>query len=434
MTAPVPLPFSEPAYLTGAPNPYYSPSHLAWQKACRAFITANLTTHALDWERAEEVPPSVFDTFSAAHMLIPALPGPLPIAWLKRLGIHTLLGGLPVEEFDYMHFLIHADEMARSGLAGPGASLTTGMAYGVPPIIKYGSKELQERVLPDLLMGRARACIAITEPGAGSDVAGIEATAVRSEDGGEYVVNGQKKWITNGIWANYATTAVRTGGPGPGGLSLLLISLQSPGVTLRKLAVTGMATSGTTFITLEDVRVPISNLIGAEGQGMKMIMTNFNHERLSIAIATTRQARVAVSSALEYVLAREAFGKALVEQAVVRHRLAKVGARVESQWAWVESVAWRMRQGEADMGGVLALVKASAGMVLAEAASTAVVLLGGNGLTRSGRGELVERIYRDVPGAVVPGGSEDVMLDLGVRELVKNYRKAIRKLEAGSKL
>lgn len=240
--------------------------------------------------------------------------------------------------------------------------------------------------------------------------------------------------ITNGIWANYATTAVRTGGPGPGGLSLLLIPLQSPGVTLRKLAVTGMATSGTTFITLEDVRVPVSNLIGAEGQGMKMIMTNFNHERLSIAIATTRQARVAVSSALEYVLAREAFGKALVEQAVVRHRLAKVGARVESQWAWVESVAWRMRQGEADMGGVLALVKASAGMVLAEAASTAVVLLGGNGLTRSGRGELVERIYRDVPGAVVPGGSEDVMLDLGVRELVKNYRRAIRKLEAGSKL
>lgn len=221
---------------------------------------------------------------------------------------------------------------------------------------------------------------------------------------------------------------------------MLVIPLRNtPGVTLRKLSVTSLATSGTTFITFEDVRVPVSNLVGVEGMGMKYIMTNFNHERLSIAVGVTRQSRVAVSSALEYTLKREAFGKALIEQPVVRHRLAKVGAMVESQWAWVEQIAYqmsRMEKEDADreLGGLTGLVKASAGKVLDECARTAVLLFGGNGLTRSGRGELVERIYRDVPGAVVPGGSEDVLLDLGIRELVKGYRRKIKQLEASSKL
>lgn len=172
---------------------------------------------------------------------------------------------------------------------------------------------------------------------------------------------------------------------------------------------------------------------------MKYIMTNFNHERLSISIGVTRQARVAVSTALEYTLKREAFGKALIEQPVVRHRLAKVGAAVEAQWAWLESIAYQMSKmvkedADRELGGLTGLVKASAGMCLDGAARTAVVLLGGNGLTRSGMGELIQRIYMDVPGAVVPGGSEDVLLDLAVRELVKGYRRKIKALEGASKL
>jgi acyl-CoA dehydrogenase len=127
-------------------------------------------------------------------MLLPALPAPLPVHWLKKLGIHTLMGGIPVEEFDSLHGYIYGDEMVRSGLAGPGASLTTGMAFGVPLILKFGGRVLQERVLPDLLTGRKRCCIAITEPDAGSDVAGIGTTAVRSGDGKGWVVDGAKKW------------------------------------------------------------------------------------------------------------------------------------------------------------------------------------------------------------------------------------------------
>jgi len=189
-----PIPFSEPPWLLGFPSPFYTESHRKWQKTCRAFIGENLVEHAVDWERDGEVPADVFKKFSRSHMLIPNLPAPLPVAALKRLGVHELPGGLPLEEFDYIHFSIYVSEMRRAGVGGPTSSLNAGMAYGVPPIIKYGSQELQDRFLPDLLRGDKRICIAITEPSAGSDVANISTTAVKSECGKYYIVNGTKKW------------------------------------------------------------------------------------------------------------------------------------------------------------------------------------------------------------------------------------------------
>lgn len=162
--------------------------------------------------------------------------------------------------------------MSRTGLAGPSGSLTTGMSFGVPPILKFGNKQLQERFLPDALTGKVRFCIAITEPEAGSDVANILTTATKSDDGKHYVVNGTKKWITNGIWSEYASMAVRTGGPGAAGLSMLVVPLKGyKGVTMRRLKVGGQISAGTTFIELDDVMVPVENLIGEEGMGMKYI-------------------------------------------------------------------------------------------------------------------------------------------------------------------
>lgn len=187
------VPFAEPPYLRGLPSPYYNESHRRFQKACRAFLYENLLKHAMEWEKAGTVPEHVFSDFCKANMLLPNLPAPLPVAWLKRLGIHDILG-VKVEEWDYLHTGIYSDEMARSGLSGPSGSLTAGFAFGTPPIIKYGSKELQEKFLPDLLTGKKRNCIAITEPDAGSDVAGITTTATKSADGKYYIVNGNKKW------------------------------------------------------------------------------------------------------------------------------------------------------------------------------------------------------------------------------------------------
>jgi acyl-CoA dehydrogenase len=437
MSSQTPIPFAEPPYLCGLPSPYYSPSHLRWQKACRVFVEEHFLPHAMEWERVGTVPPHVFETFARHNMLIPNLPAPLPVQWLNKLGIHDILGAVKVEEWDYLHTGIYIDEMARSGLAGPSGSLTVGMAFGVPPIIKFGNKSLQERFLPGLLTGKKRTCIAITEPGAGSDVANISTTATKSPDGKSYILSGTKKWITNGIWSDYACMAVRTGGPGsgPAGLSLLVVPLKNqPGVTMRRLKPSGQVSAGTTFIELDEVDVPIHNLIGKEGEGMKYIMTNFNHERLTIAVGVTRQARVALSSAFEYCLKREAFGKSLMDQPVVRHRLAKAGAELESLSAWVEQFLYQMvhlssQEADTKLGGLTALAKAKAGLVINECAQCAVLLFGGNGYTTTGQGEIAERIYREVMGVRIPGGSEDVMLDLAVRQLTKNFQRQIKLME-----
>lgn len=198
------VPFSEPPYLNGLPTPWITPELRVWQSRCREFITENLSNFAWEWEKEETVPEHVFGTFAKHNMLIPSLPAPLPVKELKENGIHDILG-VRVEDFTYWHTYIYADEMVRSGLVGPGGSLTTGMAFGVPPIIKFGNKSLKERFLPELLTGRKRTCIAITEPDAGSDVANIRTVAVKSQDGTKYIVNGTKKWITNGYWSDYAS-------------------------------------------------------------------------------------------------------------------------------------------------------------------------------------------------------------------------------------
>jgi acyl-CoA dehydrogenase len=246
--------------------------------------------------------------------------------------------------------------------------------------------------------------------------------------------------------------AVRTGGPGPGGLSMLVVPLlNTPGVSMRRIRVGGQSAAGTTFIELDDVKVPVSNLIGQEGMGMKygtyltyplpitkltrlLVMQNFNHERLTISISVNRLSRVAISSAFEYCLKREAFGKTLMEQPVVRHRLAKCGADLEAHWAWIEQFTYcltKLSEEEAnrELGGLTALAKAQAGRVIEVCASTAILLFGGNGYTKSGQGEIAERIWREVPGARIPGGSEDVMLDLAIRQLVKNFQRKTKELE-----
>lgn len=420
----------------GLPSPYYNDSHKKWQKTCRALVDELLMPEGGEWERAGDVPENLYAKFAAANFLIPNLSAPLPVKWLHKLGIYELPGGLKVEDFDYLHNLIYVDEMARTGSMGPSGAVTTGIAFGLPPILKFGNEQLQERFVPDLITGKKRICIAITEPGAGSDVSNISTTAIRTKDGKHFIVNGTKKWITNGLWSDYAAMAVRTGGPGPGGLSMMVVPLlNTPGVNMRRIKVGGQTAAGTTFIELDDVKVPAENLIGVEGMGMKYVMQNFNHERLTIAIGCNRISRVAISAAFEYCLKREAFGKTLMEQPVVRHRLAKCGADLEAHWAWVEQFTYCMTklshaEANAELGGLTAMAKAQGGRVLETCASTAVLLFGGNGYTRTGQGEIAERIYREVPGARIPGGSEDVMLDLGIRQLVKNFQRKTKELEA----
>lgn len=375
------VPFTDPPHLMGLPSPFYQEKHLKFQKACRAWMEEHFIPYCMEWENSGNLPSDLFAKFNKFNMLLPNMAPPLPVKELHAQGIKDILG-TKVEEWDYLHSAIYIDEANRAGVNGPISGLTAGFAYGIPPIVKFGSEALKKKFLPDFLTGRKRTCIAITEPSAGSDVANVETTAEKSKDGKHYIVNGTKKWITNAIWSDYTTMAVRTGKEkGAAGLSLLIVPLKVEGVDMRRLSVTGSKTGGTTFIELDNVKVPVENLIGEEGKGMFYVMTNFNHERLMIALGVARQARVALSTAFAYVMKREAFGKAVIEQPVVRNRLARAGAELETLQSWLNEFLYQMNhlsKADADkrLGGLTALAKAKAGLVLNECAQTGVMLHG----------------------------------------------------------
>lgn len=158
------VPFAEPPWLNGLPSPYYDENHHRFQRVAREFITKTLHQNAMQWETEEEVPAHVFQDFAKGNFLIPNLPSPLPVQWLRKLGITHMPGNIKVEDWNATYGMIYVDEMSRAGLAGPSGAISTGVAFGIPPIYTYGNQQLQERFLPDLLLGRKRICIAITEP------------------------------------------------------------------------------------------------------------------------------------------------------------------------------------------------------------------------------------------------------------------------------
>jgi len=209
------------------------------------------------------------------------------------LPIFQLKTGIRSTNSSYNPFFIQgwfqvSDELARLGYLGVIWGLGGGNAIGLPPILNYGSDTLKEQIIPGVINGTLRLCLGITEPQAGSDVAGIGTTAEKTPDGKYYIVNGQKKWytglsklpadwrITNGLWADYMTAAVRTGNSGTGalGISVLVIPLTQDGVTRRKLQNSGVAASGSTFVEFDNVRVPVTNLLGRENQGFQIIMSS----------------------------------------------------------------------------------------------------------------------------------------------------------------
>ena len=182
---------------------------------------------------------------------------------------HHRVRSVGPEQWDLFHELVVTDEISRAGSGGLVWNLIGGFGIGCPPLVKYGKKPLVDRILPGILDGDKRICLAITEPDAGSDVANLTCEAKLTEDGKNYIVNGEKKWITNGIWSDYFTTAVRTGGEGMNGVSALLIERSHGGVSTRKMDCQGVWASGTTYVTFEDVKVPVENLLGKENQGFK---------------------------------------------------------------------------------------------------------------------------------------------------------------------
>jgi len=272
------------------------------------------------------------------------------------------------------------------------------------------------------LRGTQFICLAITEPSGGSDVANLRTTA--KDEGDHYLLNGEKKWITNGIFSDFFTVACRTGGPGMGGVSLLLVEKNMPGVTTRKMKCSGVWCSGTTFIAFDDVKVPKENLIGKENKGFQYIMENFNHERFALCAMSNRFSRVCLEESLKFANKRKTFGKTLIQHPVIRWKIAEMVRMIESTHNWLENVAYQLNtmskvEANLKLGGPTALLKVQSTKVFEYCAREAAQIFGGLSYTRGGQGEKVERLCREVRAMAVPGGSEEIMLDLGVRQSSK---------------
>ena len=296
-------------------------------------------------------------------------------------------------------------------LAGRSVGTTVGLgSHGIalPPILRAGTEEQRQRWIPRVLRGEWVSALAITEPGGGSDVANLQTRAVR--DGDELVINGSKTFITSGTRADLVTVAVRTGGPGHGGVSLVVVEKGTPGFTVgRKLKKMGWWASDTAELHFEDCRVPVGNVLGEVDQGFVTIMQNFATERVFLAAQCVAIAELAYRESVAYARERMAFGKALSGFQVTRHKLAEMATRIAAARALTGEVVTRVLAGDMAATAMAAMAKNVATDMCSEVCDAAVQIHGGYGYMR---GYLVERLYRDARLYPIGGGTREIMNEI----------------------
>jgi acyl-CoA dehydrogenase len=377
-------------------HPAITPEHEAFRDTVRKFVAREIIPHAAAWDEAGEFPRELYRKAAQAGLF--------------ALGYPEEYGGVPA---DYFFRIVSAEEFAQAGSGGVSASLFS-HTIGAPPIAAVGSDELKRRVLPSILSGEKISALAITEAAGGSDVASIRTSAKR--EGGDYVVNGEKAFITSGVRADYFTVAVRTGGPGAAGVSLLLIERERPGFTRTPLKKMGWWCSDTALLNFDNVRVPAANLIGEENQGFRAIMRNFNSERLGMAAGAVGFAQACLEDALAWARERKTFGETLISHQAIRHKLVDMQARIHAARALLYDTAWKLTQAPRDATHIaqLAMLKNCATDTMQYCADGAVQTLGGAGFIRGSR---AERIYREAKVMQIGGGSTEIMKDLAARQL-----------------
>jgi acyl-CoA dehydrogenase len=357
------------------------------------FARAEIAPGAHAWEEAGEFPRELYQKAARAGFL--------------GLGYPEELGGL---DGDLTHQMVAAEAMVMEGRSVGTCVGLSSHCIAIPPILRFGTPEQRQRFVRPVLAGEKIAALAITEPGGGSDVAGIRTKALRQGD--HYLVDGSKTFITSGCRADLVTTAVRTGGPGPGGISLLVIEKGTPGFSVsRKLAKTGWWASDTAELFFDDCRVPASNLIGAENTGFLAIMTNFTTERLLLASQCVAIAQLAFDESRRYARERHAFGKPLSGFQITRHKLAEMETRLVAARALVGEVAQAHLRGD-DTIALAAMAKNFSADVCSFVADQAVQIHGGYGYMRE---YVVERLYRDARIYPIGGGTREIMNELIIK-------------------
>jgi alkylation response protein AidB-like acyl-CoA dehydrogenase len=410
------VPFAEPGWYRGVATAYYNESHVQLRKKVRDFVDRELLPNVDKWEEECTQNGKEVDFKGLTRKAYQA--GILAPMYSQEIGGTPLPNNL---EFDAFHDLIWIDELSRTGASGLIACLTI-FTMALPPIIYHATSIIKEMVIKPVLQGEKCIALCITEASAGSDMANLATTAEKFSENGEvfYSISGQKKWITQAVNADFFTVAVRTSSNSTGaqGVSVILVERDRPGVTVRRMKLQGNWVAGTGVVTFDNVKVPIYNLLGKEGEGFKYIAHNLNHERLTIAVQAIRQSRLCIQDSIEFARVRKTFGKRLIDHQVVRHKIAEMARLTEASWSMAESLAYSLQNKTKmeEIAGPMALFKVMASKTFELCAREASQILGGASYTREGKGQRVERLYREVRSYAIPGGSEEILLDFAMRQ------------------
>jgi alkylation response protein AidB-like acyl-CoA dehydrogenase len=382
----------KPDYEAKGDSFIFTDEHEQLRESIRSFVDKELAPHAEEWEET---------TF--------------PDSVIHRMGELGFLGLDKPEEYggqggDYYTALVLAEEMARAGSGGLAMGVAVHTDMAMPPILAFGTDEQKEEWLIPAIRGEKILCLGITEPDAGSDVAGIKTRAVYDEANDEYVINGSKTYITNGHRADVIVLVTKTDAEaGYDGFSLFLVPMDAPGVIReKKLEKLGMHASDTALLAFQDVRVPASALLGEKGKGFYHIMWELQGERLIGAAGCVAGAQQAFDKTLEYAKEREAFGRPIGNFQAIRHKFAAMATKIEAARQLVYMTAWRFNNGEYPVREI-SMAKLYSAQVACEVTDECLQIHGGAGYMKEYG---IERAWRDMRLNRIGAGTDEVMLDV----------------------
>mmetsp|Transcript_19679 Transcript_19679/g.47733 ORF Transcript_19679/g.47733 Transcript_19679/m.47733 type:complete len:511 (-) Transcript_19679:149-1681(-) len=399
-------------------SPYYTESHHRFRAAIREIMEREVIPTAAEDDEEDSYPsPELMLALGKAGFIAAMFSSDGKV--VKQAGFDKLPGGVDPMEVDEFHELILTEEVKRIGCYGFSDGLNGGLAIGLPPVYKFGSQKLIDEIVPAVFRGEKRICLAITEPYGGSDVAGIHTTAVKSADGKTWTINGVKKWITGGMFAEYFTTLCKT----DKGITMIVVP-RSAGVDTKRIKTSYSGAAGTAYVEYKDCVVPVEYTVGKEGSGFMYAMANFNKERWGMVAAGNRMSRLMVEECFKWALQRKVFGKRLIDQPVIRFKLAQMAAEVEAVHSLLEDLTYQMTQMSAKevnshLAGPIALLKYQQTRVATLVSDNACQIFGGRALTRTGMGQFVEKFQRSFKMQAILGGSEEIMADFAMRQAVK---------------
>jgi alkylation response protein AidB-like acyl-CoA dehydrogenase len=382
----------KPDYEAKGDSFIFTDEHEQLRESIRSYVEKELAPHAEEWEET---------TF--------------PDSVIHRMGELGFLGLDKPEEYggqggDYYTALVLAEEMARAGSGGLAMGVAVHTDMAMPPILAFGTDEQKEEWLVPAIRGEKILCLGITEPDAGSDVAGIKTRAVYDEANDEYVINGSKTYITNGHRADVIVLVTKTDAEaGYDGFSLFLVPMDAPGVIReKKLEKLGMHASDTALLAFQDVRVPASALLGEKGKGFYHIMWELQGERLIGAAGCVAGAQQAFDKTLEYAKEREAFGRPIGNFQAIRHKFAAMATKIEAARQLVYMTAWRFNNGEYPVREI-SMAKLYSAQVACEVTDECLQIHGGAGYMKEYG---IERSWRDMRLNRIGAGTDEVMLDV----------------------